>query len=146
MDPVFLIPLSAILMPIVLVPTILILRHIGRRREWEHKERMRALELGLAPPGDDSWRAKVCIAIGAAVPLGGFFLAWLASPEGRASGDLWGVAGTVGGLAVVSGSMLAVRLLPPRDRSDADGPRESVAAGKRHAFDPDAYDVAGRRG
>jgi len=30
------IPITGILMPVILVPTILVLRHIGRKREWEH--------------------------------------------------------------------------------------------------------------
>ena len=47
-DPVI-IPVVAILMPLVLVPTIIILKHRHCRREWEHKERMKAMEIGSRP-------------------------------------------------------------------------------------------------
>ena len=43
MDPLI-IPIVGILMPLVLVPTVLVLKHRHKRREWEHRERMRAME------------------------------------------------------------------------------------------------------
>jgi preprotein translocase subunit YajC len=49
MDEDLLIPMTAILMPMILVPTIITMVHRQRKREWHHKERLRALELGLPP-------------------------------------------------------------------------------------------------
>ena len=43
-------PILGILMPLVLVPTILVLKHRHQRREWEHKERMKAMEIQLPTP------------------------------------------------------------------------------------------------
>jgi hypothetical protein len=136
------IPITGILMPLVLVPTILILRHIGRKREWEHLERMKALELGMPVPGSESGRAKVCIAIGAGVPLGALLLAWVASLDGNYGENHWEAAMTVGGLGVVCGSVLAARLFPSRNRQ----PDASMGPEGKPVVDPDAYDVAGRRG
>ena len=42
-DPLI-IPIVAILMPLFLVPTVLVLKHRHKRREWEHRERMRAMD------------------------------------------------------------------------------------------------------
>ena len=41
------IPLAGIMLPMVLVPTIITLAHRMKKREWQHKERLRALELGI---------------------------------------------------------------------------------------------------
>ena len=41
-DPLI-IPIVGILMPLVLVPTVLVLKHRYKRREWEHLERMKAM-------------------------------------------------------------------------------------------------------
>ena len=43
------IPILGILMPLVLVPMIMVLKHRTLQREWQHKERMKAIEMG-APP------------------------------------------------------------------------------------------------
>ena len=40
------IPIVGILMPLVLVPMIMVLKHRTLRREWQHKERMKAMEMG----------------------------------------------------------------------------------------------------
>ncbi len=49
MEPLI-IPIVAILMPLVLVPTILVLKHRHKRREWEHRERIKAMELQMPVP------------------------------------------------------------------------------------------------
>jgi hypothetical protein len=135
-----LIPIVAILMPVVLVPTILILRHISKKREWEHLERIKSMELGMPVPGNESWPAKVCIAIGAGVPIVAFFFAFVASQDSEAGGGVWAAATMVGVSGVLSGSVLATRLLPSR----RGRPHPDVAA--KPAYDPDAYDVVSSRG
>ena len=47
MDPLV-IPVVAILLPLVLVPTMMVLKHRHNRREWEHLERMKAYRNGCA--------------------------------------------------------------------------------------------------
>ena len=45
-------PVVAILMPLVLVPTVLVLKHRHQRREWEHLERLKAMGIKeLFTPG-----------------------------------------------------------------------------------------------
>jgi hypothetical protein len=139
-----LIPILGILMPLVLIPMIMVLRYRGRKREWEHAERMKALELGLPAPGNESWPARVCIAIGAGVPVGSFFFAWVASLESGHGEPFWEAATMVGGLGVLCGTFLATRLLPSRSRAQDPAARSNPYA--KSALDPDVYDVVGRRG
>ena len=77
-DPLI-IPIVGILMPLVLVPTILVLKHRHKRREWEHRERMRAMDGPHAPHRD--WRVPVgsggVAAIGAGVPMVSVLAAFL---------------------------------------------------------------------
>lgn len=136
------IPIVGILMPMVLVPTILVLRFVHRRHEWRHRERMRALELGRPiPPPDRGWPALVAIALGAGVPIGTFGFAWLtALTSGRAGEDVFIPATVVSCVALGIGAKLALRLLPARE------PADDPAGLTKPALDPDAYDVAGRRG
>jgi hypothetical protein len=138
-----LIPMMGITLPMVLVPTIMVLNHRKRRREMEHVERMKALEMGLPTPGNESWAARVCIAIGAGVPIGAFFFAWLASMEHSSGGQSYfEAAGPVGGVAVLCGTFLSTRLLPSLSKARIPAPHASA----KPAHDPDAYDVVSRRG
>ncbi len=142
-----LIPIAGMMIPIILVPTILVLRHSHRRREWEHMERMRAMELGFAPPSSTAgafWPAMTAIAIGAVVPIGAFLFAWLASLTTHAREEIWLTATGVGTSAVIGGSVLAHRLIGVhRAEPSRSAPEPYV---KPAHFDPDAYDTVGRRG
>jgi hypothetical protein len=80
-DPLI-IPIVAILMPLVLVPTILVMKFRHKRREWEHRERLRAMDgpmplSRLAGPVGSGGVA----AIGAGVPTISVLAAFLA-PDG----------------------------------------------------------------
>ena len=57
----FVVAILAILVP--LVPGIVVLYHLDRKREWEHLERMKALELGLPLPESPGWPTHVWIAL-----------------------------------------------------------------------------------
>ncbi|HEV3165176.1 MAG TPA: hypothetical protein VGZ22_14210 [Isosphaeraceae bacterium] len=138
------IPIVAILMPLALVPTVMAMRHATRKREWEHAERMKALELGVPVPGSDSWRAAVCMAIGAGVPVGAFAFAWIAGMTTHTSADSWEAAVAVGIPGVLCGTFLAARLLPSRNRPQIT--ETNAFANGKPALDPDTYDVVGRRG
>jgi hypothetical protein len=136
-----LIPLAGIVMPVVLVPAIMGMRHARQKREWEHLERMRALEMGQPLPGREAWASAAAIAIGAAVPIAAMFVALVASLN-RSIDEIAPVAGTIGMSGVIGGSILAARLIGSRARSKQS---DSGQNGKP-LLDPDAYDVAGRRG
>src|SRR3954467_15721581 len=110
MDPTV-IPVAGIMVPIVLVPTIMVMVHLRRRRELAFRERMRALELGHPLTSGDPWPSLVAIAIGAGVPIGAFACALVASvgvPMHRE--EPWIAATFVSSVAVVAGALLARRL------------------------------------
>src|SRR3954454_10016302 len=90
-------PLAAIMLPVVLVPIVMGMKQTERKLQREHAERMRAMELGL-PPGatkSDAWAAALtATAIGAVTPMGLFVFALAASgPDFEVP---WVVAGIVG--------------------------------------------------
>jgi len=136
------IPLAGISLPLILVPTILVLKHIGRQREWEYKERMRALELGRPLPGTDKWPAIAAIALGAGMPVGVFLCTWMAVLTAHADDGIF-VAATVVSLGGVWGGTTALKRLLASRELPAEAPYQ---ANGKPAHDPDAYDVVGRRG
>ena len=143
-----LIPLAGILMPLVLVPTIIAMKHAGRKREMAHRERMRAMEQGRLPTsarGSQGWAALTCIAIGLGVPVTSLMMA-VSTTAGmhRIDPTVWSTSALVGGAGVIAGATLALRTLGDRDA-------DAVATGHADAwskpsYDPDALDVVGRRG
>ncbi len=137
-------PIVGMLIPIVLVPIILGLKHARLERELEHRERMRALELGRTLPQDEPWSspARTIAMIGAGVPVGVFFIAWIASRGPEFHPEVWVAAGFVGVASVVCGSTLAGLHLVYRARD-----RAFTAGGQdKPVMDADAYDFAGSRG
>jgi hypothetical protein len=142
-DPL-LIPISAIVLPIILVPIILGIRYERYKRELEHAERIKALELGRTVHADDSWWTlpRFCVAIGTGVPAVVFFCAWQASESLKDPEPAWISAGFVGVAAVISGSVLAARYYlrhdeSARDTRDLDG---------KSRIDADTFDVVSSRG
>ena len=73
-----LIPIAALMIPIVIVPTSLWFRHRSRVLQLAHAERIRAMELGIVNRNPQmGWPgAAVCIGMGAGVPIGS--LNWFA--------------------------------------------------------------------
>ena len=120
---------------------ILGLRHDRRKRELEHIERMRALELGRRLPQDERWwsPARLPWFIGAGVPLGAFACVGLASRAVGYHEDMWLAAASVGIIGVISGSILGGLSLSQRTSSAGlDTAKPEV--------DEDAYDVVSARG
>jgi hypothetical protein len=136
------IPIVALLIPLVVAPVAMGLKYARYERELEHTERMRALELGRPLPGDADWwsPAKLCAGIGVGVPVGVFFCAWMATQSAGFRDGIWAGATAVGMSGVIAGSVLTARHLSHRARAEAPlYPKPYVA-------DADAYDVAGSRG
>ncbi len=140
-DDVLIIPIVAILLPAILVPSILILKYLARKRDYQHAERMRAIELGHPLPRSEFWPALTAIAIGGVVPFGTFFFAFLATVINGSVNGVWECAGFVGVTSVIGGTILAHRLIG-RSHQAVDVPPASHA---KPAFDPDAYDMIGQR-
>lgn len=149
---VLMIPLAAILMPLVLVPTALFMKHRHKRRQWEHLERMKEMEERLPsyPPSPAQFlgRARGVAAIGAGVPIFSVLMAWLttityqpSSIDDSVPGVAWGSAAVISICGMFTGLLLtrmhvrAVKELELDARSSA-----------KPAFDPDAFDVVSRRG
>jgi hypothetical protein len=147
---ILVIPIVAILMPLVLVPTIMTLKFRQSRKEWEHLERMRAMELGLRMPPDQVAGATKSIAwIGAGVPIFSICAALVACMDGPNSVDgvplaaiVWGVAAMISGGALLTSLLIAFAIARPR--KPADSP--FVASNGKPAFDPDTFDVVASRG
>ena len=141
MSPVW-IPIVGMMIPITLVPVILGLRHARVERQLEHAERMKALEVGRTLPQDEPWwnPGKVCVAIGAGVPVGVFFCAWMATLAVGFREGIWREAAVVGSSAVVCGSILAAKLLAHRAPVDDGAVRDA-----KPVPGVDAYDFAGSR-
>ena len=140
------IPIVGMSIPIILVPVVLGLRHAKLERELEHKERMKALELGRTLPRDESWwsPSRISVAFGVVLPIGVFFCAWIASidPKGSTSPvPIWISAGIVGLAGVVCGAILAYRQL-----DNASGRRIENEMAHKPEIDADYFDVVGTRG
>jgi hypothetical protein len=138
MDPL-LIPVFALMIPIVIVPTALAFKKAERARQLEHTERMRALELGRILPKDEGWwsPARISVAIGAGVPIAAMAAAMNATESSGFQERIWLMSGMVSITGVISGSCLAFRHF--------FGPSQDAAVEKPQ-YDPDAFDVVGRRG
>jgi len=139
---VLIIPLAGISLPLVLVPLILAFRHSAKKREFSHRERMKALETGRPVPGEGANPAVavVCMAIGTGVPTVSFVFTWLASLTApHLAAGIWVAPAVVSSIALLVAYRLASTLLCPVRASN------EPLIGKP-TFDPDAYDVVGSRG
>ncbi len=138
------IPLAGIALPAFLVPIIMALKQGSKKREFQHIERMKALETGRTVPGESSWpQAFVCAAVGAGVPVGSFlftFLAWVNTSN--TPNEIWFAPAVVSTIALLCSMGLATLLFRP---VKAATPTDVQLNGKP-SFDPDAYDVVGSRG
>jgi hypothetical protein len=137
------------LMIVVGLPVWMGIRQNRRDRDLQHAERMKALELGLIPPGEAPrpWTpVRLAAAIGLWVPIAVFGGAFLAASSGYREPGPWWAAGSIGVAAVLSGTFLILRL--PATAWTTDLPRSDPIprAQKFPVTDPDAFDVAGRRG
>jgi hypothetical protein len=142
------IPIVAILMPLMLAPTVMALKHRTAKREWQHKERMKAMEMGLPVPGS---AAGSVAAIGAGVPIASVMTAALTclSYHPSSSGDevpvfgiAWGCAFLISILGMATSLVLAH--IQNRGRRESEATMYATRNGKP-IFDPDAYDVVSSR-
>jgi len=120
----------AVLLLTVALPVWLSFRHDRWKRELEHEERMKALELGRPWPGDQPWLTlpKLALGIGAVVPVAafacGFLAAFLTDVDG---GEVWRTVLVVGMTAVICGTVLASQAFREDTDSGIGKPRISAA-------------------
>ena len=103
---------------VVALPFVLHFRAERRKRELDHIERMRAIEVGRSYPGElknsllafPQWAVPhlMALSIGVVVPLGVFLFAFLATLIGGFHKEVWIASGMVGLGAVICGTVLAV--------------------------------------
>jgi hypothetical protein len=145
------IPLAGIMLPLVLVPMVMGLKFRMKKREWEHLERMRALQMGVSPnPGAQRFGPGALIGMATGVPAASVVAAGMTSvnlptdlPDPLAAIAIaWGCAWLISTGAMVTAAVLGVvQARAQRDASAID--HDSLA---KAAYEPDAYDVVSRRG
>jgi hypothetical protein len=146
------ISLAGTMLPIVLVPTIITLIHRCKRREWQHKERLRAMELGMPHVTEAEPRlgGGTVTAIGAGVPAASVLSA-LSVTAGVSESHpdyiaiiavAWGCAFLISTAALISAAVLGSMVLRGRRSTEV---AESYATAKA-TMEPDAYDVVSSRG
>jgi hypothetical protein len=151
MDPLY-IPIVAILMPIILVPTILVMKHRHQTRKWEHLERLKAMEVQSPMPIRQALeRAGGVSAIGAGVPavsvLGAFLTTLLWEPLDI--GDSVAVPAVAWGCAlfISLGAMLtSLKLASMQHKASKEFEYASSVDERKPVYDPDAFDVVSSRG
>ncbi len=137
------IPIVAVMIPIVVVPTSLYFKHARHVRDLEHAERMKALSMGRSLPQDEPWWSppRLCLMIAAGVPASVFLIAGMASDSVGFHEEIWIAAAMVGLAGVVSGSLLAHRHLAAREVV-----RDQAPWGSKPDVEADAFDVVSSRG
>jgi hypothetical protein len=138
-------------MPLVLVPSIIVLVHRHKKREWKHQERLRAIEMGL-PAAEPEQRlgGGAVIAIGAGVPVASVLAAWMTAVSVPHSTPdylpiiavAWGCTWMISTGALIASLILGIMLL--RSRKPAEAADQFASA--KPLCDPDAFDVVARRG
>ncbi len=119
------------------------LRQEKLKRELEHKERMKALEMGRSLPGDIPWLSplRVGFLTATVVPIAAFGLALLSSQGAGFHGDVWQSAGIVSVFAIVCGSVVAC-VASAKQSSNETHAAEMV---EKMPVEEDAYDVVSSR-
>jgi hypothetical protein len=151
-DPLI-IPVVGILMPLVLVPTVMVLKHRYKRREWEHLERMKAMSSSQPLTRLGGWAGSGGVAaIGSGVPIAAVLgalvttLNWQPSTLDDVSvpAIAWGCAVLISAGGFLTSLLLA--LLQARTQQRLDSAASADLEHAKPAFDPDTFDVVGSRG
>jgi MFS family permease len=136
----------AALLGLCVMPIVMGFRAERRKRECEHLERMKALELGRRLPGEEvkaRWAVpyQIAVSIGSGVPGTAFGCAWLATMTTGYHEAMW-IAAAIAGLGgAICGTILAATVYT-KSGSMMD---EMEPTGKPYVHE-DAYDVVSSRG
>ena len=140
---------------VVTLPFVLHFRGERRKRELDHIERMRAIEVGRSYPGETrnaflaipQWAMPhvIAISIGAVVPLGVFVCTFLTSLIVGYHKEIWIPAGMVGIASVICGTVLGSHALQIT-ASNGDSDRSDSFSSSKPLVEEDAYDVVSSRG
>ncbi|APW62534.1 hypothetical protein [Paludisphaera borealis] len=137
----------AILMIVVALPVVLSMRHAAKDREFQHAERLKALEMGRPLPGESTpeYSPKGAgTGIGVWVPICALGIALAATTDSNnseaADVAIWVSAGCVGMTGVICGTILAVRATMQNGRT------ANHFAPSKHSFEESEIDTVSRRG
>jgi len=113
------------------------------KRELEHKERMKALEMGRSLPGDIPCLSplRVGFLVAAVVPICEFGFAWLSTRAAGYQMDFWQAAGMVSLFALGCGTIV-IGIAATRQGQQ----QEAFTQVEKTPVDDDAYDVVSSRG
>lgn len=124
------------------------LHHERRKRDQEHEERLRALELGYPPSNLSTWWTppRLAAAIGVFVPLGVAAIAMIATLGTNSEWIplvIWPATGAVGVTGIIGGTVLASRL----GMTEPTPSYNPSLTGKPAWHDPESFEaVTTRRG
>jgi hypothetical protein len=145
------IPLAGIMLPLILVPMIMTMKFIHKKREWEHLERMRTLQTGgsVSRPSHRLGGAAL-MGIGAGVPAVSVVAASITTSNVPFTypdylpfvAITWGCAFLISTAALICALVLGIFQV----RSQKASPAFDDDTATKPAYDPDAYDVVSRRG
>lgn len=143
------IPLLGIAIPMVIVPAALFAKHLGRKAQHRHLERMHALKAGMAlPPTVPLPGPGSIIALGAGVPMACVLGACVATDMIRGQTEdlpaltaiIWSFALFIAVCGLGSALVLGVLLHRANARAEAAMMRDSA----KPTYDPDMFDPAQR--
>ena len=144
------------LFALVVLPILLHFHGERKKRKFEHIERMRAIDAGrpyagekkLGLPAIPEWAVPhvIAVSIGAAVPLGVFVCALLATLLGGFQKDIWIAAGMVGLGGVICGTVLAGRVLQTTAADGCESRFSWPNSVSKPPVEEDAFDVVSSRG
>lgn len=136
-----------VLMIVVALPVVLSMRHAAKDREFQHAERLKALEMGRPFPGDpapDSSLKGAGAKIGVLVPICVFGIALAATTSSNSSEAadvaIWVSAGCVGVTGLICGTVLTFREAMQTGRGDR------CFSPSKHSFEESEIDTVSRRG
>ena len=151
MDPLY-IPIVAILMPLILVPTTLVMKYRHQKRKWEHLERLKSLEVQMPLPMRQVLeRAGGVSAIGAGVPalsvLGAFLTTLIWEPlPGDDSTAVPAIAWGCAVLISIGAMITSLKLVSMHHAAWKESAARNVMDDHTAVYDPDAFDVVSSRG
>jgi hypothetical protein len=151
MDPLY-IPIVAILMPLILVPTTLVMKYRHQKRKWEHLERLKSMEAQVPMPIRQALeRAAGVSAIGAGVPalsvLGAFFTTLIWEPlPGDDSAAVPAIAWGCAVLISIGAMLTSLKLASMQHSARKEFDYASSIDDRKPVYDPDAFDVVSSRG
>jgi hypothetical protein len=141
---------TAMALPLGIIVVATRAKQQARSRDYEHRERMKAIEAGISPfgplRGPGAWPSLVALGLGGFMPVGVFFIAWLANETSHVGDGVFLGATVVAALGVLGGTRMGIRLLQPADPMPAiPAPPEHVTR-RKPSFNADAYDTIAHRG